>query len=159
MREHHFLAGFDSKPLYTKLYISGCPHTRAEYRFEVNVEVEGLKMEMVISQPAPPLQCHLSPRRLPAVGTGWSEPGGSRAETQLTERKGGFPFSSSCQSRWAFARQLLKPGPVGYHYFASCRRRGSRRRNNNFCQRASRWSQRVCETIEVAVVAKDDSME
>ena len=68
-------------------------------------------MEILLSQPAPLLQCDSSPRRLPAfvtgsdepgtprrstaIGTESDEPGVSRAETQSTEREGSFPLQAS----------------------------------------------------------------
>ena len=60
----------------------------------MKVDVEGLRVEILLSQPAPPPQYHSSPRQLPAVGTGSDEPGVSRAETQSTEREG-FPLQTS----------------------------------------------------------------
>ena len=49
------------------------PHTPAKFTLEMKVDVEGLRMEIILSQPAPP-QCDLSPRRA-AVDTGSEEPG------------------------------------------------------------------------------------
>ena len=70
-----------------------------------------IRMEIVISQPAPPPQCDPSPRRAPAVdagseepgtprrspviGMGSDEPGVAQAETQSTERKKIFPLRTS----------------------------------------------------------------
>ena len=44
----------------------------------MRLDVEALRMEIVLSQPEPPLQCDVSPRRFPAVDTGSEEPGTSR---------------------------------------------------------------------------------
>ena len=69
MREQHFLAGFHSEPLYT-LYNPRWLHSPEEHKLEMEVDVERLRMEIVLSQPAPPLQCDSLPRRLPAIDTG-----------------------------------------------------------------------------------------
>ena len=57
----HLRAGFDSESRYTKLYIPRWTHTPAEYTLEMNVDAELLRMEMILSQPAPPPQCDSSP--------------------------------------------------------------------------------------------------
>ena len=59
---------------------------------EMRVDVERYRMETVHSQPAPPPQYDLSPRRSPAVGTASDEPGVSRAESQSTEKEVFFLF-------------------------------------------------------------------
>ena len=74
------------------------PHTLDEFTLEMKVDVEGLRMEIILSQLASS-QCDPSPRRAavdtgseelenprrsPAIGTG-SEPGASRAETHTEE--------------------------------------------------------------------------
>ena len=77
----------------------------------MRVDVERLKIEILLSQPVPPPQCDSSPRRshavdtgseepgtsrrLPAIGTGSDEPGASRAESRSTEREGIFPLQTS----------------------------------------------------------------
>ena len=102
MDEQRLRPDFDSQPFYTRLYNPRSPHTPAEYTLEMRVDVEKLRMEILLLQPAPP-QCDSSPRRLPAVdarsdeprtprrlpaiGTGSDEPRVSRAETQSTETK------------------------------------------------------------------------
>ena len=74
----------------------------------MRVDVLELRIEIVLSEPAPPPQCDSSPRRLsavdtgsdepgtprqlPAMGTGSDEPGVSRAESRSTEREGMFPL-------------------------------------------------------------------
>ena len=72
-------------------------------------DVERLRMEIVLSQPARPPQCDSSPRRLPAVDTGSDEPGTPqllpaigtdepgvlRAKSRSTEREGTFPLQVS----------------------------------------------------------------
>ena len=39
MREHHFLTGFDSEPLYTKIYNLRWPHSPEEYNLDMDVEI------------------------------------------------------------------------------------------------------------------------
>ena len=50
------------------------PHTPDEFTLEIKVDVERLRMEIILSQPAPP-QCDPLPRRLPTADTGSEEPG------------------------------------------------------------------------------------
>ena len=85
-------AGFDLKPLYSKQCNLRWPHTPEKKTLEMNVDVERLRMEIVLSQPAPPPQCDSSPRRMSAVGTGLDEIGVPRAETQSMEREKIFLF-------------------------------------------------------------------
>ena len=63
---------------YSKTCNPRGPHTHNEFTLEMRVDVEGLRMEIVLSQPEPPPQCDPSPRRLPAVDTGSEEPGTPR---------------------------------------------------------------------------------
>ena len=56
------------------------------------VDVERLRMEILLSQPALSPQDDLSPRR--SVGMGLDEPGVPRAEVQSTEKEISFPPSS-----------------------------------------------------------------
>ena len=95
---------------YSKIFNPRWPHTHDEFTLEMRVDVEGLRMEIVLPQPEPPLHCDLSPRRLPtvdtrseepgtprrspAIGTGSDEPGVSRAKTS-TERKKVVPLQAS----------------------------------------------------------------
>ena len=99
------------EPLYTKLCNPRLPHTPEEDTLGMRVDVERLRMAIILSQPAPPPQCDSSPRqlptadtgsdepgtprRLPATGTGSDEPGVLRAESQSTEREGTFYLQSS----------------------------------------------------------------
>ena len=80
-------AGFDSELFYTKLYNPRGPQTPEEYTLEMRVHVERLRMEILLSQPAPPPQCDSSPRRCPAVDTGSDKPGTLQAESPSTERE------------------------------------------------------------------------
>ena len=89
-----------SEPFYSKMCNPRWSHNPDEFTLEMKVDVERLRMEIILSQPAPRPQCDLSPRQLPAgdmgserpgtprrspaTGTGSEEPGVSRA--QSTER-------------------------------------------------------------------------
>ena len=95
MREQHFLAGFHSEPLYTKLYNPRWPHSPEEHKLEMEVDVERLRMETLLSQLTPPLQCHSSPQRAPAVDTRSDEPGTPQKESQPTKREGNFRLQAS----------------------------------------------------------------
>ena len=83
---------------YQNMVIPKHPHTPDELTLEMKVDVEGLRMEIIISQPASS-ECDSSPRRAavdtgseepgappqsPAISTG-SGPGVSRPETQMEE--------------------------------------------------------------------------
>ena len=61
---------------YRNMVISRLPHTPDEFTLEMKVDVEGLRMEIILSQPASS-QCDPSPRRA-AVDTGSEEPGNPR---------------------------------------------------------------------------------
>ena len=78
---------------YRNMVIPKHPHTPDEFTLEMKVDVEGLRMEIILSQPASS-QCDPSPQRAavdtgseepgtppqsPAIGTGSEEPGASRA--------------------------------------------------------------------------------
>ena len=62
-----------SELFYRKLSNPRWPHSYDEYTLEVRVDIERLRMEIVLSQPVPPPQCDSSPRRAPAVDTGSDE--------------------------------------------------------------------------------------
>ena len=77
---------------YRNIVIPKHPHTPDEFTLEMKVDVEGLRMEIILLQPASS-QCDPSPRRAavdtgseepgtppqsPAIGTGSEEPGASR---------------------------------------------------------------------------------
>ena len=80
---------------YRNMSILRRPHTPDEFTLKMKVDVERLRMEIILLQPAPP-QCDPllqraevdtgseepgTPRRSPAIGTGLDEPGVSRLET------------------------------------------------------------------------------
>ena len=58
---------------YRNMVIPKRPHTPDEFTLEMKVDVEGLRMEIILSQPASS-QCDPSPRRA-AIDTGSEEPG------------------------------------------------------------------------------------
>ena len=58
---------------YRNMVIFRRPHTPDEFTLEIKVDVEGLRMETILSQPASS-KCDPSPRRA-AVDTGSEEPG------------------------------------------------------------------------------------
>ena len=78
---------------YRNMVVPRRPHTPDDFTFEMKVDVEGLRMEIILLQPTS-LQCDPSPQRAavdtgskepgtpprsPAVGTGSEELGASRA--------------------------------------------------------------------------------
>ena len=68
---------------YSKMFNSRYPHTHDKFSLEMRVDVERLRMDIVLSQPEPPPQCDTSPRRLPAVDTGSEEPGTPRQSPMI----------------------------------------------------------------------------
>ena len=52
MHEQHFLAGFDSEPLYSKLSNPRWRHSPKEHKLDMGVEIERLRLETLLSQPA-----------------------------------------------------------------------------------------------------------
>ena len=93
---------------YQNMVVPRHSHTPAEFTLDMKVDVEGLRMKTILSQPAPP-QCDPLPRRAavdtgsegpgtpprsPAIGTGSDGPGVSRIETS-TEEEGVFPLETS----------------------------------------------------------------
>ena len=111
MDAQRFCTNLISEPFYSKLCNPRWPQTPDEFTLEVRVDVKRLKMEVVLSQPAPPSQYDPSlrrlpvvdtgseepgtPRRSPAIGTGSDEPGVSRAETHSMAREKTFPLQAS----------------------------------------------------------------
>ena len=110
MNEKHSRTSTSPVPdpfFYRNMVIPRRPHTPNEFTLQMKVDVEGLRMEIIILQPASsqgdpsPRRAAVdteskepgNPRRSPAIGTG-SEPGASRAEMQ-TEEEGLLPFKTS----------------------------------------------------------------
>ena len=58
---------------YRSMVIPDHPYTPEEFSLQMKVDVEGLRMEIILSQP-PSSECDTSPRRA-AVDTGSEEPG------------------------------------------------------------------------------------
>ena len=151
MDAQRFRTGFNPELIYMKLYNPRWPYTREDHTLKMSGDVERLRMEILLSQPAPPPQCNTSPRRLLTVGTGLNEPGAPHAEIQSTEREGIFPHRASVNGLLHVCTQVRNRD----RYIASSRRRGRRRRNGYF--RTSRCSRAVCETIQEAAAANNDS--
>ena len=70
MDAQRFRTNLVSEPFYSKVCNTRWPHNSDELILEMRVNFERLRMEIVLSQPAPRPQCGPSPRRLPAVNTG-----------------------------------------------------------------------------------------
>ena len=79
----------------------------------MRVDVEGLRMEIVLSQPAPPPQDDLSLRWSPAVGTGSQESGLPRAGKHSMERDGIFPIQASLDGCTSPEQGMLLQADVG----------------------------------------------
>ena len=111
------------------------PHTPDEFTLEMKVDVERLRMEIIILQPASPQCVPLrrcaavdtgsegpgTPRRSPAIGTGSDEPGVSRVEISM-EKKIILPLETSMDG--FLHLQLHKPR-AGV-YYVPIRRRSRR---------------------------------
>ena len=79
MDAQRFRTNLVSEPFFDRnMFNPGRPHTPEEFTFGMRVDVKRLRMEIILSQPAPRPQCDPSPRRLPAVDTGSEEPGTPR---------------------------------------------------------------------------------
>ena len=92
--------------LYRNMAIPEHPHTPKEFHLQMKVDVEGLRMEIILSQPSSS-ECDTSPRRA-VVDTGSEEPGtptqspaiskgsGPEAQQAETQIQGGiFSFEAS----------------------------------------------------------------
>ena len=101
---------------YSKMLNPRRPHTPDEFTLEMRVDVERLRLEITLSQPAPQPQCDPSPRhaavdtgpeepgtppRSPAIGTGLDGPGVSPVETS-TEEERHFPPETSMDGFFNF---------------------------------------------------------
>ena len=88
------LAGFDSEPLYTGLYNPQRPPTPKEFTLDTKIEVDSLRLDVLLSQSLPQPQHDVSPRRSAAAGTGSNEPGVAHPVMQQTEQERTFPFQA-----------------------------------------------------------------
>ena len=93
---------------YGNVVIPSHPHTPDEFTLEMKVDVEGLPMEIILSQPASS-QCDPSPRRA-AVDTGPVEPG-TPPQSPATVR--GHPEHRKQQRKWRKKFPLLNPVWMG----------------------------------------------
>ena len=91
-------AGFDPEPYYSGLYTSRRPHTPGEFTLDRKVELESWRTEVLLSQPLPPLQYDLPPRRSPAAGMRLEKPGKCHTEMQQMEQRGIFSFQADVDS-------------------------------------------------------------
>ena len=82
-------AGFDSGRFYTRLYNLRRPPTPENITLGMNVEVESLRLEVLLLRPTLPPQHDLSPQRSPAAGTEeLNGPGEPHPKMQQTEQEG-----------------------------------------------------------------------
>ena len=84
--------GLHLKPFYTGLYNPRRPPTPDQYTVNMKLEVETLRLEILLSQPLTPPQFDISPRRSPAAGTGFNKPRVPHTEMQHMEQEGTFLF-------------------------------------------------------------------
>ena len=122
---------------YRNMFNLSRPYILDEFTLEMRVDVECLRMEVTLTQPAPQPRYDPTPRRLRAadtgseepgtlrrslaIGTGSEGPGVSRAQTS-TDTEEMFPLESSTYVFFAFKLHKPRAGV----YFASARRRGRR---------------------------------
>ena len=105
---------------YRNMVIPSHPHTPDEFTLEMKVDVEGLRMETILSQPASS-QCDPSPRRT-AVDTGSEEPGTPQQSPAISTGSGnperrrsrprsvrGHPEHRKQKRKWRKKFSLLKP--------------------------------------------------
>ena len=104
---------------YRNMVIPRRPHTPDEFTLEIKMDVEGLRMEILLSQPASS-QCDPSPRRAavdtgseepetpqrsPAIGTGSEEPEASRAPFKTSIDGSLNPNFTSTEQEFYFISQ------------------------------------------------------
>ena len=70
MDEQCLYTGFDLQLFNTKLYNPRWSHSSEEHKLEMEVNVERLRMEVLLSEPTPPPQCHSSTRARGRYGVG-----------------------------------------------------------------------------------------
>ena len=91
--------------VYRNMVIPRRPHAPDEFTLEMKVDIEGLRMEIILSQSAS-LQCDPSPRRA-AVDTGSEKPGNLRRSPAIGTGSG--PGASRAQTHTEEEFSLLKP--------------------------------------------------
>ena len=154
---------------YRNMFNLSRPYILDEFTLEMRVDVECLRMEITLTQPAPQPRYDPTPRRLRAadtgseepgtlrrslaIGTGSEEPGVSRAQTS-TDTEEMFPLESSTYVFFAFKLHKPRAGV----YFASARRRGRRWETNYRYFTISRCSRGVRENNDEAAATKDNSI-
>ena len=169
MDEKRFRTSLVSDPFfYRNVSNPRRPHTPDEFTLEMKVDVKRLRMEIILSQLAPPQWDPLprratvntgseesrTPRRSPAIGTGSDEPGVLRFETS-TDTEEIFPLETSMDG---FCIQIAQAPRAGV-YSVSARRRGRRRERNYRYFTISHCSRGVRENNEEAAATKDDSID
>ena len=86
MDAQRFRTGFDSEPLYTKLYNPKWPHSPEEHKLDMSIEIGRLRLEILLLQPAPsPHDDYRRNGRLRSV-KGWMKP--ERRMLRLSQRRG-----------------------------------------------------------------------
>ena len=143
---------------YRIIVIPRRPHAPDEFTLEMKVDVEGLRMEIILSQPALS-QCDPSPRRA-AVGTGSEEPGmpprspaiGTRSEGPGASR---VPFKTSIDG-------FLNPNFISTEQECVLLHQPDVRvddERRNYCYfTTSHCSRGVRESYGEATAARDDSL-
>ena len=91
--------------LYINMVISEHPHTPEEFHLQMKVDLEGLRMEIIVSQPSSS-ECDTSPRRA-AVDTGSEEPGTPTQSPAISKGSGPRHSKQKRKCREEFSR--LKP--------------------------------------------------
>ena len=99
MDEKRFRTNLVSDPFfYRNMFKPRRPHTPDEFTLKMKVDVERLRMEIILSQPAVDTGSEEpgTLRRSPAVSTGSEEPGVLRAQTS-TDTEEIFPLETSME--------------------------------------------------------------
>ena len=128
-------APFQTLFFYRNMVIPRRPHTPDEFALEMKVDFEGLRMEIILSQPASS-QCHPSPRRA-AVDTGSEEQ--SHDGRPRSVRSQDSVYRNLKHQRRRKDISLLKPAwmvfctpkPRAGVYFAQIRHLSRRQRRDN----------------------------
>ena len=108
---------------YRNMVIPGHPPTPDEFTLEMKVDVDGLRMEIILAQPASS-QCGPSPRRA-AVYTGSEELGKPRRSTAIGTGQMGPEYRGLKHQRRRKDFPFLKPVEMGFLVQISQARRRS----------------------------------